>query len=360
MYPFVKNMLFKMDPEQAHEWTVKNLLRAQRIPGVLTTLEQKMVLRDPRLTVKLGGLTFYNPVGLAAGFDKHAQVYPALAALGFGFVEVGTLTPLAQNGNPKPRLFRLPEDEGIINRMGFNNGGIEEAARHFTELPRPAIPIGINLGKNKVTAQEQAASDYQKGLCTLYRQGDYFVINISSPNTPNLRDLQEGESLQKLLTAVMEKRKHLQEQTGEIRPIFLKVAPDLTNDQLREVVLVAMDQEIDGIIATNTTLSREGLTSTHQSETGGLSGRPLAQKSTEMIRDIRRISEARLPIIGVGGVFDGKDAYEKIRAGASLVQIYTAMIYHGPSIVRDINRELLQCLEQDGLSSITEAIGLDD
>ncbi|SDW45432.1 dihydroorotate oxidase A [Marininema mesophilum] len=360
VYPFVKNMLFKMDAEQAHEWTIKNLLRAQRIPGALSTLEGKMVVRDPRLTVKLGGLTFSNPVGLAAGFDKHAQVYPALAALGFGFVEVGTLTPQPQSGNPKPRLFRLPEDEGIINRMGFNNGGICEAANHFAELPRPAIPIGINLGKNKDTPQEDAASDYQKGLSKLYRQGDYFVINISSPNTPNLRDLQQASSLRGLLEAIMTERHQLREQTGEIRPIFLKLAPDLTKEQLKEIVLVATEQEIDGLIATNTTLSREGLKSSHHSETGGLSGRPLAQLSTEIIHDLRRISEARLPIIGVGGIFDGKDAYEKIRAGASLVQVYTGMIYRGPAIARDINKELIQYLDNDGLQSITEAVGLDD
>ncbi|MFC4077488.1 quinone-dependent dihydroorotate dehydrogenase [Salinithrix halophila] len=359
MYPFVKNMLFRMDPEQAHEWTIKNLMRVQRIPGTLSSLERKMVVRDPRLNVKLGGLTFPNPVGLAAGFDKHAQVYPACAALGFGFVEVGTLTPRPQPGNPKPRLFRLPEDEAVINRMGFNNDGVRQAALHFQELPRPAVPIGINLGKNKDTPQEEAASDYRKGLSSLYRQGDYFVINISSPNTPNLRDLQHAESLKRLLGEVLGERRHLREQTGEVRPVFLKVAPDLTKEQLTEAVLIGLEKGIDGVIATNTTLSRKGLKNPLHVEKGGLSGRPLAPLSTEIIRHLRLVSEGKIPLIGVGGVFNGADAYEKIRAGASLIQVYTGMIYRGPSIARDINLELLKLMEKDGLASIADAVGLD-
>ncbi|MFD1397431.1 quinone-dependent dihydroorotate dehydrogenase [Kroppenstedtia eburnea] len=359
MYSFIRNLLFRMDPEQAHEWAIRGLRTAQHLPGLLWVLERKMAVRDPRLTVQCNQLQFPNPVGLAAGFDKNADVYPALAALGFGSVEVGTLTPKPQPGNPRPRLYRLPEDEAVINRMGFNNRGIIRASTSLATLPRPVIPIGINLGKNRKTPGEEAAGDYRTGLRALYRHGDYFVINISSPNTQGLRDLQQADSLAKLLSILIEEREELRDETGEIRPLFVKLAPDLSRDALSEAVRIGLEQGIDGLIAVNTTLAREELKSPHRTEAGGLSGRPLHHRSIQWIRQIHRVSEGKVPIIGVGGIFDGKDAYRTIRAGASLVQVYTGMIYRGPSIARAINLELLQLLEQDGLSSITDAVGLD-
>lgn len=348
-----------MDPEWAHEQTVHALKVMQAIPPVKSAYQKWMTVADSRLESKHWGLRFPNPVGLAAGFDKHAHVYPALASLGFGFVEVGTLTPRPQPGNASPRLFRLPEDEGLINRMGFNNHGVEEAKQTFARLPRPAIPIGINLGKNKDTPNEHAADDYQAGLEALYPYGDYFVINISSPNTQGLRDLQQADALQGLLATVLGKRNHLAEQTEKHRPILLKVAPDLSLEQLSDIVHTALGLGIDGIIATNTTLAREGLHSPHKKETGGLSGRPLTNRSTELIRQLYSITQGKVPIIGVGGIFTGKDAFDKIRAGANLIQVYTGMIYRGPSIARLINQELLQLFEQEQISSIQEAVGLD-
>jgi dihydroorotate dehydrogenase len=326
---------------------------------IKNAFQKHMAVEDARLQLRCLGLSFPNPVGLAAGFDKHANVYPALAALGFGFVEVGTLTPRPQSGNPKPRLFRLLSDEAIINRMGFNNHGMIEAQRTFERLPRPAIPIGINLGKNRDTPNEQAADDYRKGLETLYSHGDYFVINISSPNTKGLRDLQHVEALRQLLAAVIQKRDELAQEQGKKRPVLLKIAPDLTRQQLEEIVATVLDQGIDGIIATNTTLARDSLTSPHHTEAGGLSGRPLAKRSTEMIRQIYGITRGQIPIIGVGGIFTGQDAYEKIRAGAHLVQVYTGMIYRGPSIAKWINQELLELIKRDRLANIEKLVGLD-
>lgn len=359
VYSLLKPWLFRMDPENAHEWTIRGLKTAQAIPGALWGIKWKYRINHPRLSIHCSRLHFPNPVGLAAGFDKHASVYPALAALGFGFVEVGTLTPRPQPGNPRPRLFRLPQDEAVINRMGFNNSGVEAAQRSFSQLKRPNIPIGINLGKNKDTPVEKAPTDYRKGLRSLYRSGDYFVINISSPNTKGLRDLQQSDSLDRLLTEVMDERRLLQQETGEVRPLMLKIAPDLDDEGLESVVSIALDRKIDGLVVSNTTLSRDGIKHDLRHESGGLSGRPLARRSTEMIRHIRRFSGGSIPIIGVGGIFDGQDAYEKIRAGAALVQIYTGMIYRGPGIVRHINEELLHLLEKDGFSHISEAVGVD-
>ncbi|WP_309864989.1 quinone-dependent dihydroorotate dehydrogenase [Desmospora profundinema] len=359
MYALFKPWLFRLDPEAAHEWTIRSLKVTQTIPGVLPALQWKHRLDAPSLSVDCLRLRFPNPVGLAAGFDKHASVYPALAAWGFGFVEVGTLTPLPQPGNPRPRLFRLPEDEAVINRMGFNNAGVEAARQSFSRLKRPDIPIGINLGKNKDTPAHDAAADYCKGLRSLYRSGDYFVINISSPNTKGLRDLQQADSLEALLREVMDERHRLQQETGEIRPLLLKVAPDLDEKGLEDAVSIAMTQGIDGLIVSNTTLSREGIKHRHREETGGLSGRPLAARSTAMIRQVRRLTGGKAPIIGVGGIFDGQDALDKIKAGASLVQIYTGMIYRGPGIARRVNEELLHLLEKEGFSHVSEAVGVD-
>lgn len=359
IYNFLRPFLFKMNPETAHDWTIRSLKLMQSTLGITSLYQSWMKVNDPRLSSKHWGILFPNPVGLAAGFDKHATVYPALASLGFGFVEVGTLTPRPQPGNPLPRLFRLPEDRALINRMGFNNHGVEQAKLSFKRLKKPSIPIGINLGKNKDTPNEKAASDYQMGLSTLYPYGDYFVINISSPNTQGLRDLQHVESLQQLLTDILSTRTQLVKNGQQQKPILVKLAPDLTKDALTDLIQVAQQLKIDGIIATNTTISRDHLHSKHQQETGGLSGQPLTQLSTEFIRHIYQLTEGNLPIIGVGGIFTGADAYEKIRAGASLIQVYTGMIYQGPSITKQINQELLALLEKDNLSNIDEAVGID-
>lgn len=358
LYKSLRKLLFQMNPEQAHNITIRGLHIMQQTPTMRNFFQKRFTVTDPRLENKILGLHFPNPVGLAAGFDKHANAYPGLAALGFGFVEVGTLTPRPQNGNPKPRLFRLPADEAVINRMGFNNHGLEEAKRSFQTLPRPSIPIGINLGKNKDTPNELANSDYRHGLMSLYDYGDYFVLNVSSPNTAGLRDLQQVDALQKLLSSVLSTRDQLLTETSSYRPVLLKIAPDLTPEQVKEIISTAVKLGIDGIIATNTTISRENLQpSPYINQAGGLSGRPLTKRSTEWIRFIYQITESEVPIIGVGGIFSGADAYEKLAAGANLIQVYTGMIYEGPAIARKVNLELLAILEQKGVHALQEIIG---
>lgn len=359
MYSLLRPLIFQLSPETAHHLVIRALSAMQSMSWVRKQFEKRYILEDPRLKSEIFGLNFPNPVGLAAGFDKNAEVFPALAALGFGFVEVGTLTPRPQPGNPKPRIFRLSPEEALINRMGFNNRGIEQAKFSLIGLPRPPIPIGINLGKNKDTPNEQAIDDYLQGLTALYPYGHYFVINVSSPNTQGLRDLQQIDALQQLLKALVQEKERLTQKSTLHRPILLKIAPDLSTDELEEIVQTALQQKVDGIIATNTTVAREGLTSKAKNETGGLSGRPLTQRSTEMIRSIYRITQGAIPIIGVGGIFTGQDAYEKIRAGANLVQVYTSMIYRGPQVAKQINQELLSILEQEQIQSIQEIVGAD-
>jgi len=360
MYPLLKPYLFSLDPEQAHERTMAVLRWASRTPGVKRLLANVYCVREKSLETELWGIRFPNPVGLAAGFDKNAEVYHVLAALGFGFVEVGTITPLAQPGNERPRLFRLIEDEAVINRMGFNNLGAQVAGENLRSYQQAGVPIGINIGKNKLTPNEQAANDYQACLDTLYPYGHFFVVNISSPNTPNLRDLQQTDRLRLLLRQVKAKAEQLEQAGARRKPILLKVAPDMSDEQMRDVVQVALEERVNGIVATNTTLSREGLKDAAAArQAGGLSGRPLAARSTAWIREIRQELRGRLPIIGVGGIFDGDDAYAKIRAGANLVQVYTGMIYRGPGIARAINKRLLQLLARDGFSSVAQAVGVD-
>lgn len=358
VYKSIRKLLFQMNAEQAHTMTIRGLQMLQSTPVMASIIKKRFTVVDKRLHSTVCGLNFPNPVGLAAGFDKHANVYQGLSAFGFGFVEVGTLTPRPQAGNPKPRLFRLVEDEAVINRMGFNNHGIEDAKNTFQNLAKPDIPIGINLGKNKDTPNDQASSDYRSGLMSLYDYADYFVLNVSSPNTEGLRDLQHVDALQKLLTSVLSTRDELLKETSSYRPVFLKIAPDLSLEQMIDIIKTALKAGIDGIIATNTTISRENLhPSPIVNETGGLSGRPLTQKSTEFVRHIYRITERKIPIIGVGGIFTGADAYEKICAGADLVQVYTGMIYEGPGIARKINIELLSILEEQGVHSLNEIVG---
>lgn len=330
-------------PETIHHIVFKTIKFFCAIPGVSSVIKSVYVVNDKRLERKLFGLTFPNPVGLAAGFDKDAKLYDELGYYGFGFIEIGTLTPKAQPGNEKPRMFRLPEDEALINRMGFNNGGVDEAVIRLKNRKSNVI-IGGNIGKNKVTANEDAVSDYEKCFETLFDYVDYFVVNVSSPNTPNLRALQDKEPLTHLLKRV----KELNNQKKTPKPILLKIAPDLTNEQLDDIIGIVAETKIDGVIATNTTISREGLkTDTgriNEIGAGGLSGKPLTKRSTEVVKYLSDKSNKSFPIIAVGGIHTGADAIEKLNAGASLVQIYTGFIYEGPGIVKRINKEILRMM----------------
>jgi dihydroorotate dehydrogenase len=293
-------------------------------------------LNHPGLKREVFGLTFPNPVGLAAGFDKDALAYRELANFGFGFIEIGTVTPKPQEGNPKKRLFRLTDDQGVINRMGFNNKGVDHAVSRLRRN-KGRVLIGGNIGKNKVTPNDQAVSDYCYCFEALFELVDYFVVNVSSPNTPNLRDLQEKEPLTKLLRILQER--NLAHDMP--KPILLKIAPDLTDGQLQDIIDIVQETKIAGVIATNTTLSREGLKHPNKIETGGLSGKPLTKRATEVIRFLHQKSGGAFPIIGVGGIHSAEDALEKIEAGASLVQLYTGFIYQGPGLIKKINQAIL-------------------
>lgn len=306
------------------------------MPAVFRSLYQ---VEDARLEREVFGIKFKNPVGLAAGLDKDAKLYKELSGLGFGFIEIGTLTPQPQEGNPKKRLFRLKQDNAIINRMGFNNGGVQAAVERLKKNPKGKghVIIGGNIGKNKVTPNESAACDYVKCFAALYDYVDFFVVNVSSPNTPNLRELQDKEPLTKLLIA-------LQDQNATMpvsKPILLKIAPDLTDEQLLDIIDIVKTTLIAGVIATNTTISREGLQSENKIEAGGLSGKPLNKRSTEVIRFLSEKSNKAFPIIGVGGIHSPEDALEKLEAGASLVQLYTGFIYEGPGLIKAINKKII-------------------
>lgn len=338
MYPLLKRILFLFDPEKIH-YLVFNLIRfTLSIPGMKSIWKKIYVLEDPKLKRDLFGLTFTNPVGLAAGFDKDARLFNELGFCGFSFIEVGTVTPLPQIGNPKKRLFRLPQDEALINRMGFNNCGVDAMVERLKGRKKGII-IGGNIGKNKFTPNEDAVNDYLICFNKLFDFVDYFVVNVSSPNTPNLRDLQEKEPLTKLLQRLMDENANKPTQ----KPILLKIAPDLTNEQLDDIIEIVEITKIDGVIATNTTISREGLKTKNVEEmgNGGLSGKPLTKKSTEVIRYLYEKSGKELNIIGVGGVHSAADAKEKLEAGAKLIQLYTGFVYEGPKLVKRINKELL-------------------
>jgi len=338
----------RLDPEAAHHWTVRALKFGAG---------PRFADRDPpTLAVEAFGLGFPNPVGLAAGFDKNAEVPVAMKRLGFGFVEVGSVIPRPQAGNPKPRLFRLEDDRAVINRMGFNSEGMGKIGRRLRRLRRKGFPgiIGINLGANKDSVDRGA--DYVVGLKTLADYGDYFVVNISSPNTPGLRDMQEGESLEDLLARLRQARQDLTVKP----PLLLKIAPDLTGAQAETITRTVLDYGIDGLIVGNTTIARpDSLVSSHRNETGGLSGRPLFAPSTELLGRIYKLTDGKMPLIGVGGISSGKDAYAKIRAGATLVQLYTGLVFGGPGLVREIKHDLAACLARDGFTSVLEAIGAD-
>jgi dihydroorotate dehydrogenase len=337
MYKFlIKPILFLFDPEWVHH-TVFYLLKViHRIPGMGSMIRGLYHLKDQRLERKLFGLTFPNPVGLAAGFDKDAKLYQELSNFGFGFIEIGTLTPKPQPGNPKKRLFRLPEDNGLINRMGFNNQGVVEAIERLKK--NNGVLIGGNIGKNKITPNDEAVSDYVQCFEALFPHVDYFVVNVSSPNTPNLRALQDKEPLQHLLQTL----KNLNLKRTSPKPILLKIAPDLIDDQLLDIIDIVTTVKIDGVIASNTTLSREGLISSNKSEMGGLSGKPVAERSTEVIRFLHEKSNNAFPIIGVGGIHSSEDAINKLNAGASLIQLYTGFVYEGPGVIKKINKAILE------------------
>jgi dihydroorotate dehydrogenase len=337
--------MFRLDSERAHELGVEGMALLGALPPLCRLLEAwcRWGLRNPR-PVEAFGLTFPNCIGLAAGFDKNAQAWPAAAAMGFGHVEIGTITALAQPGNPTPRVFRYPPQEAVINRMGFNNDGAEAVARRLARQPGPGarrIPLGINLGKSKVAEIERAAADYLASFARLADHADYVVLNVSSPNTPNLRQLQDESRLRELLGAVTAANRAREAQPGKRRvPILLKIAPDLTWPQIDVVLGVIAEFGLDGIIATNTTLARPGFFAT-VSEAGGLSGAPLRFRSTEIINYISRVTRGRLPIIGVGGISDEVSGAEKLDAGATLLQIYTGMIYRGPFFAADLARALV-------------------
>ena len=332
----LKPILFRIAPERAHHITVALLKLGLAIPGVGSALRKAYQLEDARLECHFLGLKFKNPVGLAAGFDKDGTHYQAMATLGFGFVELGTVTPKPQDGNPQPRLFRLPEDEALINRMGFNNAGVDALVEQLKK-PRPqGLVIGGNIGKNKSTPNEKALLDYLYCFDRLFPFVDYFVVNVSSPNTPDLRALQEKEPLTELLTALQQKNHEHRIPT----PILLKIAPDLNEQQLDDILEIVQTTGIAGVIATNTTIGREGLISAmadvEEIGAGGLSGHPLRERATEVIRYLHQKSEGNLFIIGVGGIASAHDAIEKLEAGASLVQVYSGLVYAGPGLVKEI------------------------
>jgi dihydroorotate dehydrogenase len=336
----IRPILFWFDPEEVHYFSFSFIKFICKIPFVSNIIKSIYEVKDSRLEREVFGLKFKNPVGLAAGFDKDAKCYKELSNFGFGFIEIGTLTPKPQDGNPKKRLFRLKKNNAIINRMGFNNGGVDAAVLRLKK--NKCVLIGGNIGKNKLTPNEDALSDYLICFDALFDYVDYFVVNVSSPNTPNLRELQEKKPLTELLTKL--ESRNSEHKTK--KPILLKIAPDLTNEQLLDIIDIVNETKIAGVIATNTTISREGLQTENNpdvlEETGGLSGKPLTKRSTEVIRFLSEKSNKAFPIIGVGGIHSDEDALEKLEAGASLVQLYTGFIYEGPKLIKEINKKILE------------------
>ncbi len=336
----LRPLLFLFDPEKVHHFTFGMVRFMSKIPFFPNIFNAIYEVQDSRLEREVFGLKFKNPVGLAAGFDKDAKLYQELSNFGFGFIEIGTLTPKPQAGNPKKRLFRLKADKAIINRMGFNNGGVLEAVERLKK--NKDVLIGGNIGKNKITPNDEAVEDYKQCFDALFDHVDYFVVNVSSPNTPGLRELQDKEPLTALLNTLQEKNT----KKSNPKPILLKIAPDLTDEQLLDIITIVSDSNIAGVIATNTTIDRSSLITEGNviKETGGLSGKPLTNRSTEVIRFLAINSNNEFPIIGVGGIHSAEDALEKLEAGASLVQLYTGFIYEGPKLIKDINKEIINRL----------------
>ena len=354
-HSLVRPILFRLPPETAHELALHSLPFLKSFVG--------QPFESPMLNTDLFNLRFRNPVGLAAGFDKNGIALESLAALGFGFIEAGTVTYHPQPGNPRPRLFRLREDEALINRAGFNNEGAAAFARRV-ERHRPACVLGVSIGKSKITPLENATEDYLASFELVYGVADYVAVNVSSPNTPQLRELQQSQQLSSLLSELQTFNRVLQETYGRPSPVplLVKLSPDLERAELETIVEVVERLQIDGIIATNTTVSRDNLRTDARRVAacgeGGLSGKPLRTRSTRMIADLYELTGGRIPLIGVGGIFTAEDAWEKIAAGASLVQLYTGFIYQGPNIARDINEGLTKILDREGLKTISEAVGI--
>ncbi len=332
----IRKFLFQIDPEKVHHFSFKTLKFLFKFPFTKNIAKSMFLVKDKKLERKLFGLTFKNPIGLAAGFDKNANLFNEFTNFGFGFVEIGTVTPKPQDGNPKKRLFRLIKDEAIINRMGFNNDGVKIIAERLRKKKTDII-IGGNIGKNKVTPNEQAVDDYIICFNELFDVVDYFVVNVSSPNTPNLRELQDKEPLTNLLSALQK----INQKKESPKPLLLKIAPDLSDDQLYDIIDIVKNTKIDGVIATNTTIARDNLVSENRKETGGLSGKPVKDRSTEVIRFLSEKSNKAFAIIGVGGIYSAQDAKEKLDAGADLIQVFTGFIYEGPGLVKKINQSLL-------------------
>jgi dihydroorotate dehydrogenase len=355
MYAAARRALFRLEPERAHDVVLGGLALAGRSVLALRALERAYALHDPRLEVEAFGLRFPSPVGLAAGLDKDGVAVRALAALGFGHLELGSVTARAQPGNPRPRLFRLVDDEAIVNRMGFNNRGADAMARRLRHLHASGgvkVPLGINVGKSRVVPIEDALDDYERALRSVWGVADYLALNVSSPNTPGLRQLQERGPLEALLGLAH----RLRDELGP-KPVLLKIAPDLTHTQLLEVAELAEHSGAAGIVATNTTVAREGVRSPLAAEAGGLSGRPLAAVSLAVLRVLR--GATGLPLVSVGGVFDGIDVVQRLAAGATLVQVYTGFIYRGPGMLRRAHRDVLAALDRRGLTRVGELTGLD-
>ncbi len=357
----IRPWLFEKDSEEIHDNVLRIGGKIAAIPGLHQILKASLTVRDKRLEQKLFRMTFPNPVGLAAGMDKGGTALPLWKALSLGFIEMGGITANRQEGNPKPRLFRDPEDEALVNRMGFNNPGAEATACHLSEIELPNVPLGINIGKSMSVAvdnMDAVIADYGFTFRRLYEYGDFFVLNVSSPNTPNLRQLQGKEFLKVLLEGIIEQRLELaREYEGPVCPVLLKIAPDLSEQELDEILEVA-EHRVDGIVAVNTTLKPVGLKTTGavRDEKGGWSGKPLQNQALQVVSYIHR-RLPRLPIIGVGGIFSGEDAYRMVCAGASLIQIYTGLVYEGPCLPWRINKELLKLMKREGISSISEING---
>lgn len=331
MYPLLRSFLFTQDAEWSHDFTIKNLKKLQG--GPLSCLFSHNVPNKP---VNVFGIDFKNPVGLAAGLDKNGECIDAFAAMGFGFIEVGTVTPRPQPGNDKPRLFRLPEAHAIINRMGFNNKGVDYLVEQVKQSKYDGV-LGINIGKNKDTPNEEGKNDYLTCLDKVYEHASYVTVNISSPNTPGLRSLQYGEALDDLLGAIKERQALLAQQYGAYRPILVKIAPDMDDNEIEQVATSLIQNEIDGVIATNTTLARDKVKHLqHGEEAGGLSGMPVRTQSTHVVGELKKLLDGKMPIIGVGGISSSESANEKLTAGADLLQVYTGFIYRGPNLIKEI------------------------
>ena len=352
LYKIFRPAIFKIEPEAAHNLAI-NLLHFLPNVASLFCLNKNY----ENLHTKLWNLDFTNPIGMAAGFDKNAAVALTLEKFGFGFVECGTVTPLAQIGNPQPRIFRLERDRAIINRLGFNNLGAENFAKNIAEiLPKISVPLGINIGKNKDT--EDALLDYLLLLQKFYEKASYITVNISSPNTKNLRDLQNENQLDLFLSEIMKKKNELKNSSQKNVPILLKIAPDLSLDEIEKIAEVVLKNAVDGVIISNTTIDRNlNLQSTYAAESGGLSGQPLFAKSNEILKNFYKLTQGKIPLIGVGGIASAQDAYEKIKCGASMVQIYSAFIYEGFGLVERIKKDLSEMVKKDGFKNITQAVG---